>query len=190
MFPHIAVHNLWWLAAGGVGAAARFVRLRTRPLVVTRFVDEDPTDELLRLQESHGYNAHSLVSIAVGARLWSCPRIPGGIAYNEFGKVWLVPGDPLASPDNVAELTSRFVEAAREQGRVVAFMPSTERFALLAEPLGLRAVKVGAAPYFDLTTWGPRGDRAMERQCSSGTGSGVHGRRRPSERPRQAARRA
>ena len=162
MFPHIAVHNLWWLAAGGVGAAARFVRLRTRPLLVTRFVDEDPTRELLHLQESHGYNAHSLVSIAVGARLWSCPRIPGGIAYNEFGKVWLVPGDPLASPDNVAELTSRFVEAAREQGRVVAFMPSTERFALLAESLGLRAVKVGAAPYFDLTTWGPRGDRAKK----------------------------
>src|SRR5207247_9536811 len=52
--------------------------------------------------------------------------------------------------------------AAREQGRVVALMPSTERFALLAEPLGLRAVKVGAAPYFDLTTWGPRGDRAKK----------------------------
>jgi pimeloyl-ACP methyl ester carboxylesterase len=162
MFPHLAVHNLWWLAAGGAGAAARFVQLRKRPLVVTRFVDEEPTDELLRLQESHGYNAHSLVSIAIGARLWSCPRIPGGIAYNEFGKVWLVPGDPLASPDNVAELTSRFIEAARKQGRVVAFMPSTERFALLAEPLGLRAVKVGAAPYFDLTTWGPRGDRAKK----------------------------
>jgi pimeloyl-ACP methyl ester carboxylesterase len=162
MFPHLPVHNLWWLAAGGAGAAARFVQLRKRPLVVTRFVDEEPTDELLRLQESHGYNAHSLVSIAVGARLWSCPQIAGGIAYNEFGKVWLVPGDPLASPDNVAELTSRFIDAAREQGRVVAFMPSTERFALLAEPLGLRAVKVGAAPYFDLTTWGPRGDRAKK----------------------------
>jgi phosphatidylglycerol lysyltransferase len=161
MLPHIPVHDLWWLAAGGAGVAARYVRLRARPLQITHF-DIDHTDALLRLQESYGYNAHSLVGIAPGARLWSCPQIEGAIAYNEFGKVWLAPGDPLASPEKTTELTRRFIKAARDQGRFVAFMPATERFARQAERVGLRALKVGAAPYFDLSTWGPRGDRAKK----------------------------
>ena len=103
-----------------------------------------------------------MVSIAPGARFWSCPEIDGAITYNEFGKVWLVPGDPLASEENAPELTRRFIEAAREEGRFVAFMPATERFAMQAAPLGLRALKIAAAPYFDLTSWGPRGDRAKK----------------------------
>src|SRR5664279_5487779 len=104
MFPHLAVHNLWWLAAGSAGVAARYARLRTRTRRFVRDVNDDnPTEELLRLQELHGYNAHSLVGIAPGARLWACPQVAGAITYNEFGRVWLVPGEPLAYPDDVAE---------------------------------------------------------------------------------------
>ncbi|HXM33738.1 MAG TPA: phosphatidylglycerol lysyltransferase domain-containing protein, partial [Pyrinomonadaceae bacterium] len=142
--------------------AARLVRLRARPLRLVELEDSAATNDLLHQQASFGYNAHSLVSIAPGARLWSCPQIDGAITYNEFGKVWLVPGDPLAHPNNVAELTRRFVEAAREEGRFAAFMPATARFARQAAPLGLHAVKIAAAPYFDLTIWGPRGDRAKK----------------------------
>jgi hypothetical protein len=39
----------------------------------------------------YGYNAHALVAIAPGARLWSCRETQGAVSYNEFGKVWLVP---------------------------------------------------------------------------------------------------
>jgi pimeloyl-ACP methyl ester carboxylesterase len=74
----------------------------------------------------------------------------------------LVPGDPLASKENSPELTRRFIEAAREEGRFAAFIPATERFAMQAPPLRLQAIKVAAAPYFDLTTWAPRGDRAKK----------------------------
>jgi phosphatidylglycerol lysyltransferase len=162
LFPHFAAHHLWWLAVGGAGVAARYARLRTRPLRLVEFEEYAATNDLLQQQSFYGYNAHSLVSIAPGARLWSCPQIDGAITYNEFGKVWLVPGDPLAHPDNVAELTRRFVEAAREEGRFAAFMPATARFARQAAPVGLHAVKIAAAPYFDLTTWGPRGDRAKK----------------------------
>lgn len=162
MFPHFAVHHLWWLAVGGAGVAARYARLRTRPPRLVEFEEYPATNDLLHQQAAYGYNAHSLVSIAPGARLWSCPQIDGAITYNEFGKVWLVPGDPLAHPDDVAELTRRFVEAARAEGRFAAFMPATARFARQAAPVGLHAVKIAAAPYFDLTTWGPRGDRAKK----------------------------
>jgi phosphatidylglycerol lysyltransferase len=44
----------------------------------------------------------------------------------------------------------------------VAFMPATERFAMHAAFLGLRAAKMAAAPYFDLDSWGPRGDRSKK----------------------------
>ena len=162
MFPRSAVHQLWWLAVAGAGVAARYVRLRTRQARITHFAGDQPTTRVLNEQQAHGYNAHSLVSIAPGARFWTCPEIEGAITYNEFGKVWLVPGDPLVSLENATELTRRFIETAREEGRFTAFLPATERFAVQAAPLGLRAVKIAAAPYFDLTSWGPRGDRAKK----------------------------
>src|SRR6185503_10840188 len=80
----------------------------------------------------------------------------------EFGKVWLVPGDPLASAENLEEVAGSFVRTARGQGRVVGFMPATQQFAKHSNRLGLRAVKIGSAPYFDLATWAPRGDRAKK----------------------------
>lgn len=162
LFPRSAVHQLWWLAVAGAGVAARYVHLRARPFPRSDFAADESRIRLLQEQENHGYNAHSLVSIAPGARFWSCPEIEGAITYNEFGKVWLVPGDPLASQEDALELARRFIAAAREEGRFAAFMPVTERFAMQAAPLGLRAMKIGAAPYFDLGSWGPRGDRAKK----------------------------
>ncbi|MDQ3917459.1 MAG: DUF2156 domain-containing protein, partial [Acidobacteriota bacterium] len=160
----IPLRELWWLVAGGgAGYGARYVRLRVSTARAQRGAraEADPTGELLRLQTLYGYNAHSLVSIAPGARLWSTPEIDGAVIYSEFGRVWLSTGDPLASEDEAVELARLFVLAARRQGRVAAFVPVTARFAReAADALGLGAVKVGAAPYFDLQTWAPRGDRA------------------------------
>src|SRR5689334_9353869 len=96
----IPLRELWWLVAGGgAGYGARYVRLRVSTARGARrgaAAEADPTGELLRLQTLYGYNAHSLVSIAPGARLWSTPEIDGAIIYSEFGRVWLAAGDPLA----------------------------------------------------------------------------------------------
>jgi phosphatidylglycerol lysyltransferase len=160
----IPVRELWWLVAGGASYGARYVHLRVSTARSTRRAraEADPTGELLRLQTLYGYNAHSLVSIAPGARLWSTPEIDGAVIYSEFGRVWLAAGDPLASEEEAAELARLFVLAAKRQGRVAAFVPVTARFAREAQALGLGAVKVGAAPYFDLQAWAPRGDRAKK----------------------------
>lgn len=161
MFFHFLSHHLWLIpASGGAGVIGRYLQLRIRQ--AHRVITPDPTTELLRLHELHGYNAHSLVAIASGVRLWSCPETDGAISFNEFGKVWLVPGEPLASPDSQAALTDRFLRAARAKGRTVGFLPASERFAKHSNQLGLRAVKIGSAPYFDLATWSPRGDRAKK----------------------------
>lgn len=161
MFFHFISQHLWLIAAGGgVGVAGRYLQLRMRRTY--RVLLPDPNVELLRLQQLYGYNAHALVGIAPGARLWSCPEMEGAVSYNEFGKVWLVPGDPLASVENLADVAGSFLRTARAQGRVVGFMPTTQQFAKHSRRLGLRAVRIGSAPYFDLVTWAPRGDRAKK----------------------------
>jgi len=122
----------------------------------------DPTGELLRLQTLYGYNPHSLVSIAPGAMLWSSPDIDGAVIYGEFGRVWLAAGDPLAPVEEMAELARQFAAFAKKKNRVVAFVPTSAEFARSVVPRDFIAVKVGAAPYFDLQTWNPRGDSAKK----------------------------
>ena len=161
MLLHFFSRHVWLiLAGGGVGVAGRYLRLRLRQ--AHSLILPDPSVDLLRLHQLHGYNAHSLVGIAPGIRLWSSRAVDGAVAYNEFGKVWLVPGDPLASCENLPDVVVSFLQKARAERRIVAFMPTTQRLAKHSNCLGLRALKIGAAPYFDLATWAPRGDRAKK----------------------------
>ena len=159
---HFFAQHLWLIVAGsgGVGVAGRYLQLYIRH--THNVILPDPTVDLFRFYQSHGYNAHALVGIARGTRVWTCPETEGAVAYNEFGKVWLVPGDPLASVENLAKVSDCFLQKARAEGRVVGFMPATEQFAKQSSGLGLRAIKIGSAPYFDLATWAPRGDRAKK----------------------------
>jgi phosphatidylglycerol lysyltransferase len=158
----IPVHSLWWLAAGGAGYGARYMKARVAAVLAARGLRRrpDPTGELLRLQTLYGYNVHSLVSIAPGALLWSAPEIDGAIIYSEFGHVWLAAGDPLARAEEIPSLARQFTAFARQKGRVAAFVPASAEFVRAVTPDGFSAVKVGASPYFDLKTWNPRGDRA------------------------------
>src|SRR5438876_4132205 len=161
----IPIRELWWLAAGGSASyTAHYMKARIGSAIAERRRKKipDPTGELLRLQMLYGYNAHSLVSIAPGALLWSSPEIDGAIIYGEFGRVWLAAGDPLAPPDEAAALARHFAAFAKRKGRVVAFVPTTAEFARRVSPRDFTAVKVGASPYFDLKTWNPRGDSAKK----------------------------
>jgi phosphatidylglycerol lysyltransferase len=163
MAPHIPAHDLWWLAASGAGYGARYLRQWRRSVSLRkRFDDDDPTEMLLDLQDRYGYNAHSLVSIAPGAEAWTSPGIDGAIIYGKFGRVWLAAGDPLCDPADAGELARRFANAAGDRGRVAAFVPTTARFGIEAAKAGFSSVKVGAAPYFDLTCWAPKGDKAKK----------------------------
>src|SRR5437762_7892500 len=161
----IPVRQLWWrAAASGAGYNSRYMKARINFALAERRrrSTSDPSGELLRLQTIYGYNPHSLVSIAPGALLWSTPDIDGAIIYGEFGRVWLAAGDPLAPAEDVAELARQFAAFAKRKNRVVAFVPTTTEFARHVTPHDFTAVKVGAAPYFDLQTWNPRGDSAKK----------------------------
>ena len=161
----IPIHDLWWIAAGGsAGYGARLMKSRIETALAARRRKRlpDPTGELLRLHALYGYNAHSLVSIAPGALRWSTPEIDGAVIYGEFGRVWLAAGDPLAPFEDRAELARQFAADAKKKNRVVAFVPVTSEFAGLMAPNDFAAVKVGAAPYFDLPNWNPRGECAKK----------------------------
>ena len=161
MLLHFFNQHLWLIVAGGgVGVAGRYLQLYIR--YTHTLILPDPTIDLFKFYQSHGYNAHALIGIATGTCLWICPETEGAVAYTEFGKVWLVPGDPLASVEKLAQVSDCFLQKARAEGRVVGFMPATEQFAKQSSGLGLRAIKIGSAPYFDLATWAPRGDRAKK----------------------------
>lgn len=169
---HFFAQHPWLIVAGGsAGVAGRYLRLKIR---APKLILPDPMVDLLRLYQLYGYNAHALVSIAQGIHLWRCSK--GAVAYNEFGKVWLVPGDPLASAEKLAPVAERFLRKAVAANRVVGFVPATEQFAKHGRELGLRAIKIGAAPYFDLTTWAPRGDRAKKARAgvNQARRAGVH----------------
>jgi phosphatidylglycerol lysyltransferase len=125
-----------------------------------RISPPDATGNLLRLQTLYGYNEHSLVSVAPGARIWTTPEIDGAVVYNESGRVWLATGEPLADELEASELARRFILAAQNSGRIAAFVPATARFAESMAGANVTTVKIGAAPYFDLKSWEPRGDRA------------------------------
>jgi phosphatidylglycerol lysyltransferase len=172
MLHFFAQHPWLIVAGGGAGVAGRYLRLKIRH--APKLMLPDPVVDLLRLYQLYGYNAHALVSITRGIRLWTCSK--GAVAYNEFGRVWLVPGDPLASPEKLAPVSERFLRKAVAANRVVGFVPATEQFAKHGRELGLRAVKIGAAPYFDLTTWAPRGDRAKKARAgvNQARRAGVH----------------
>ena len=158
---HFFSQHLWLIVAGGgVGVAGRYLSLCVRRAHTLTL--PDPTVELLRLHQLHGYNAHSLVGIAPGIRLWTCPETGEAVAYNEVGRVWLVPGDPLASCENLPQVLEGFLRKAHAEQRLVGFIPTTQRCAIISSRLGLRALKIGAAPYFDLATWAPRGDSAKK----------------------------
>lgn len=157
MPAHFPARDLWWLVAGGLGYGARYLHLRAR---AARPAPPDATGNLLRLQTLHGYNAHSLVSVAPGARVWTTPEIDGAIVYNEFGRVWLAAGDPLASELETSNLARHFIRAAQTAGRIAAFVPATTHFAQSIAGEDLTTLKIGAAPYFDLKRWEPHGDRA------------------------------
>jgi pimeloyl-ACP methyl ester carboxylesterase len=172
---HFFARHLWLIAAGGgAGVAGRYLQLYIRH--VHKVILPDPIVDLLRLHQSCGYNAHALVGIAPGIRSWTSTDTRGAVAYNQFGKVWLVPGDPLAGAEDLATVTESFLRRARADGRVVGFMPVTERFAKHSSRLGLRAIKIGSAPYFDLATWAPRGDRAKKARAgvNQARRAGVH----------------
>jgi lysylphosphatidylglycerol synthetase-like protein (DUF2156 family) len=153
-----------WSIVGATSASAAYLRARWVKRLEPVDIDAGQSAEetLLKWQDIYGYNAHGLVSISPDACAWADPEGRGSICYLSIGGTWLAAGDPFAAQEDLFEVAKGFIEAAARANKLVSFVPSTIRFAKLAKRLGLDAVPIGVAPYFDLQSWAPRGDRAKK----------------------------
>ena len=125
-------------------------------------VPKQEDDDLLNMQLQFGYNEHSFVGISVQPEVWNDRKNNGAVSYNESGKVWIVAGEPLGREEDLPAITAEFVKYARSRKKIVAFLPTTEKYARSVASQNLRIVKVGASPYFDLQNWNPRGNSAKK----------------------------
>jgi phosphatidylglycerol lysyltransferase len=74
----------------------------------------------------------------------------------------VVAGEPLGHAKDLPEITREFLLFAKTSKRIVAFLPTTEKFARSISAKNMRIVKVGASPYFDLQNWDPHGNSAKK----------------------------
>ena len=112
------------------------------------------------------YSEHSMIGSEVRDEVWYSSEGKGAVPYTSRAGIWIVAGDTLAADCDIAEVTREFVAHARRHGKVVAFLPATERFAKQMCGGGVRIVRIAAAPYFDLTIWNPRGNVAKHLRSS------------------------
>ncbi len=155
----VAISELMLFAS--VGASQFYLRWRNaQPKNWLTIFSPDDDAEIRRMQLLYGYSEHSLIGISGDKKVWMGRKKTGAVCYKERGKVWLVAGEPLASEENLSNVTREFLQTAKTKKKIVAFLPATERFALAAVSENLKTVKVGASPYFDLRNWNPRGNKA------------------------------
>lgn len=148
----------FWSILGMTGAA--YLHRRSVLRSSLKLIGESAATEelLLDWHTRYGYSPHSLVSIFPQAQVWRDTKGRGVVPYLAIDNSWLVSGEPFIQPDIIPEVMSNFLAQARAERRFVGLVPTTSRLAANAETLGLDAVPIGVAPYFDLTSWAPKGD--------------------------------
>lgn len=158
MFHLIAVSEV--LACASAGASTLYLTWRGaahKPWLT--IIPRDDGSDLANLQHLHGYNEHTYVLDSDEGMVWT-DRGRGAVCYVERGAVWLVTGEPLAADNNLCDVTQKFVAHARENRKLVVFLPASERFANAMAGRGFRIHKIASSPYFDLRKWNPRGNSA------------------------------
>lgn len=151
------------IACTGVGFSTLYLSWKSSRLRKWVTISPSREDDLTRaFQAKFGYNEHSFVGLSVQSETWIDKENRGAVSYCENGKVWVVAGEPLASDEDLKEITERFIQFARSKRKIVAFLPVTEKFAEIVAGANLRIIKVGAAPYFDLQKWNPKGNPAKK----------------------------
>ncbi|MBI2723460.1 MAG: DUF2156 domain-containing protein [Chloroflexi bacterium] len=116
----------------------------------------------LRLVETYGYNGLALLTLYDGWRYFEPSGVDGFIAYEVHRKTAVACGDPVCDPAALGELMSRFATYCSGRGWRFSFVGAGERVAEAAAALGLRAVKVGEEPFFDLSTYSLSGKGAKK----------------------------
>ncbi len=114
-------------------------------------ITEHASSRRLRLVEAHGYNGLALLTLYDGWRYFEPSDIEGFIAFEVHRGVAVACGDPVCAEADVQALVERFAEYCGGRGWRFTFVGASARVGRAAAAMGLKAVKIGEEPFFDLT---------------------------------------
>ncbi len=112
---------------------------------------ESAVDRRLRLVETHGYNGLALLTLYDGWRYFEPSDIDGFVAFELHRRTAVACGDPVCAEADLPELLRRFADYCGGRGWRFTFVGASARVGKVAHELGLKAVKVGEEPFFDLS---------------------------------------
>ncbi len=126
---------------------------------------------VLGLIQRHGYNSTSFQILEPGFRYWVDGE-DACVGYVDTGAAWVVAGAPIAPAERVAEVASRFVAAARAQGRRVCCFGTETRF---NELVSWPALRIGDQPVWAPDDWqaAVRSSRSLREQLRRSRAKGV-----------------
>jgi phosphatidylglycerol lysyltransferase len=139
--------------------------------------------QVLELLRRHGYNATSFQALEDGFRYFFAGD--GCVAYWSTGGAWVAAGAPICAAERLAELASRFVEAARREGKRAVFFAAEDR---LRDATGWPSLPLGEQPVWDPRAWPARvaGSRSLRAQLARARNKGVTTRLVPAAEIRDA----
>lgn len=97
-----------------------------------------------------GWAATSFQILESAFLIWEDPQGHGFVGYVDTGAAWVAGGEPIAAPEQVLEVASRFFAAARGAGRRACCFATEGR---LAELPGTRRLLLGEQPVWDPADW-------------------------------------
>jgi phosphatidylglycerol lysyltransferase len=131
---------------------------------------------VLQLLKRYGWNATSFQVLEPGFRYWFDAAGDACVAYVDTGGAWVAAGAPIAPAERLAEVVSRFEEAAHAAGRRVCFFATEQRF---AEAVPVEVMPIGEQPMWDPGRWEEtlRSSRSLREQLRRARARGVTVRR-------------
>jgi lysylphosphatidylglycerol synthetase-like protein (DUF2156 family) len=111
---------------------------------------ETATARRIRLVETYGYNGLALLTTYDGWRYFEPSDIEGFIAFEVHRGVAVACGDPVCAEHDITSLMRRFAEYCGARGWRFSFVGASARAGRAADAIGLKAIKVGEEPFFDL----------------------------------------
>ena len=128
-------------------------------------------DRVLSLLKRFGWNATAFQTLGEGFDYWfdgddAC------VAYCDTGRGWVAAGSPLCSNERIAEVSKKFVDAARAKGHRVCFFGVEDRFVLAT---GYEPMPVGEQPVWNPRDWATtvRNAKSLKEQLRRATSHGV-----------------
>lgn len=134
--------------------------LMLKALVINPGVTKREKDHVLELVRKYGQNPESYLAIEDDKTYFFGTGVDGVVAYGLENDVIIVLGDPIAAPEDVAELLSEFKLFCINNRFNAVFLGVTDAFVELYVRHGYNVIKCGEEARFDLEQFSLKGGKA------------------------------